>query len=240
MPVGGPVVDVSVVSFRDRRRFHARVFEERRFILSEVMLGGQYVVEIRRLRMALARRAADGQLNLVDAGANVGLVTLFITAVLPVPVRSVGFEPFPENRTLCEHNWKKLGHVVRPEALSSTDSAEAPLYLRSTTGATIVAAEPDAANALQIGVATARLDTVWPELGLSRLDLFKLDIEGAEEAALEGATETIRQHRPFILCSYEHAGNSAEKQVELVTSADPAYEVSNDTLRRMLTFEPKG
>lgn len=47
---------------------------------------------------------------------------------------------------------------------------------------------------------------------LPRLDFFKLDVEGYEEAALTGAIKTIKQHRPWIWVEYFITGTDAIKQ----------------------------
>jgi FkbM family methyltransferase len=47
---------------------------------------------------------------------------------------------------------------------------------------------------------------------LPRLDFFKLDVEGYEEAALTGAIETIKKHRPWIWVEYFITGTDAIKQ----------------------------
>jgi FkbM family methyltransferase len=46
------------------------------------------------------------------------------------------------------------------------------------------------------------------ELALTDLGLLKLDIEGSELLALQGAVETIRRFRPFILCEMAGMGKA--------------------------------
>lgn len=47
------------------------------------------------------------------------------------------------------------------------------------------------------------IDEITKELGLKRLDMIKMDIEGAEIEALQGADDTIKQFSPvFAIASY--------------------------------------
>jgi hypothetical protein len=50
----------------------------------------------------------------------------------------------------------------------------------------------------------ACIDVIVEELGLDRLDLLKMDIEGAEPRALDGARESIRRFRPQLAISVYH------------------------------------
>jgi hypothetical protein len=45
----------------------------------------------------------------------------------------------------------------------------------------------------------SRLDDIWPSLGLSRLDVVKVDIEGHEDLFLQGANGTLARFRPVLL-----------------------------------------
>jgi len=237
LPVAGRVASVRVTSLR--RGWHLRFFapESRVFILDE-MLSGHYVDELQRLSPALVERAADGWLNIVDAGANVGLVPLFLEKTLRprFRLRCVGFEPLPDNRALCERNWQRRNDfVVRDEALSDTDSDSVTLFVPSSTAATIVQQTDTAGR--QVKARTTRLDRIWPELGLPRLDIVKLDIEGAEEVALTGAKEVLVHQHPFVLCSYEHGTNDRERIVEILLSTGH-YVVRDRPEWQMLSFQP--
>ena len=247
-PVGGAVVDVSVMDLRQRRSISFRMFRDRLFLLTEFMAGGHYLRQIDRIRDRLRQRAIDRPLGVIDAGANVGLFSLFLRVkVADVPMRVVGFEPFSENAELCEGNWRRNGLTfdLRHEALSESSAPGAPLYVLSTIGATINRAEVDAyleaRGARTIPTETvpvSTLDELLPRLDLHQVDLLKLDIEGAEELALRGARETVRRHQPFILCSYEHHQNDKAAIVAIVHSISPAYRVEDDPQTRLLTFTP--
>jgi FkbM family methyltransferase len=57
-----------------------------------------------------------------------------------------------------------------------------------------------------VQVEAVTLDSFVERAGIDRLDLIKLDIEGAELAALQGARETIRRFRPKLqICLYHQS-----------------------------------
>jgi FkbM family methyltransferase len=57
-------------------------------------------------------------------------------------------------------------------------------------------------------VASVKLDTWATAHNLTRVDVIKIDVEGAEKFVLEGARETIARFKPLLLCEAE-AGSSA-------------------------------
>jgi FkbM family methyltransferase len=63
---------------------------------------------------------------------------------------------------------------------------------------------PPEETAYQLTVAVDRIDRVVGDLLLPRVDFIKMDIEGAECKALEGAVETLRRHRPRLAVAVEH------------------------------------
>ncbi len=72
---------------------------------------------------------------------------------------------------------------------------------------------------------------------LAIVDLFKLDIEGSEEAALRGAEETLRRDKPYVICSYEHDSNDLPAIVGFM--AGLGYQAGADDERwKTLTFQP--
>ena len=59
----------------------------------------------------------------------------------------------------------------------------------------------------EIKVPIRRLDRIVAEVGLPSPDAIKIDVEEAEVEVLEGATETLRAHRPRLMI--ELHGNNA-------------------------------
>jgi FkbM family methyltransferase len=65
-------------------------------------------------------------------------------------------------------------------------------------------------------VEVRRLDEVLDEDPLARLDIMKIDVEGAELRLLRGAVETLRKYRPVLLFevsedSLKHQGGSPQE-----------------------------
>ncbi|MBU0623103.1 MAG: FkbM family methyltransferase [Gammaproteobacteria bacterium] len=76
-----------------------------------------------------------------------------------------------------------------------------------------------------VEVQLMRLDTLLA--GKGNIGLMKLDIEGAELSALEGARELIRRNRPFIVMEYCHNALSFEFRGKPITG-DTLFEYAKE------------
>jgi FkbM family methyltransferase len=93
-----------------------------------------------------------------------------------------------------------------------------------------LAGEPLLTNTLSIGGPTPARDGEWVEVttldtivqreNLGAVDFVKMDIEGAEVPALEGARETIRRHRPFLAIAVEHTEDLAANARNVIRSVE--------------------
>lgn len=210
--------------------------EQSRFLLDEFN-NGQYTDELHRLKDNLAERR-NGLLHVVDAGANVGLFGV-AAQTLVGPVRLYGFEPFTDLRVMCADNWHSILHSIYPYALSDR-TGRGDLYMISPTGCTIVRAEAEgwASERARPMPRTQTVDvTTLDVFGVQHVDLFKLDIEGSELAALKGAVQTLRRDKPYVICTYEHYTNDPQAIIGFMLPL--GYTVFDDVGRKFLTFEPE-
>lgn len=67
------------------------------------------------------------------------------------------------------------------------------------------------------------IDKLVGELKLPAVDFIKMDIEGAEMEALEGAVETVRRFHPRMAISLEHRPSDVDRIPELVQRLWPEY-----------------
>lgn len=63
----------------------------------------------------------------------------------------------------------------------------------------------------RVRIQLTTIDAIVKELGLTRVDFIKLDIEGSEENALLGGAETIRKFHPKLAIALEHKASDPVK-----------------------------
>jgi len=170
----------------------------------------------------------------MDIGANLGAHTLSL-ACLASDGRVMAFEPDPVNYALLARN---ITHLPLPKALieplqialgdrsgvatvggadelagcsfvsqGTMDAAMTEERLRAVVDPNAIA---DTVLHMRLAQVTAmRLDDWVKDRPLPRLDLIKMDVEGAEADVLRGADETLRRLRPILLVEYNPAAAAA-------------------------------
>lgn len=88
------------------------------------------------------------------------------------------------------------------------------------------------------------IDNLVAELKLERVDVIKLDIEGAESRAIRGARETLNRFRPQLAVATEHTDDMYQNNrnvIQAVKEVAPFYRVKcgycNVTLERVVVPE---
>lgn len=134
----------------------------------------------------------------IDVGANVGCYSLFMRKYVK---RVFAFEPIP---WMADKLVRKFGEsvTVRQVALSSS-TGTAQLHIPSVNGRPVTArstlSRMSHAAGADILVRTARLDDFYN----GQVGFIKIDVEGHEEAVLDGAWGTITRCRPRVLVEIE-------------------------------------
>jgi FkbM family methyltransferase len=137
----------------------------------------------------------------IDAGANIGVMSLAAAKTVGTQGRVLSFEPHPETRTILEKNIALNGFSqieIQPLGLGSGRST-GTLFSeeKNRGGASLIDYEENDEHGAEIQIAS--LDSLVEGLNLDKLDLIKIDIEGWEFEMLKGAKETLNKLRPALI-----------------------------------------
>jgi len=154
------------------------------------------------LQKAFAALLGPG-MTMFDVGANVGYYATICARLVGPSGAVICFEPLPENAKQIAHNaalnsFRQMS--VRGEALGADDGVATFLQSAEPTWGKLKSAGklPDKyVGELQVHV--RKLDSVMCEGILPAPNLIKIDVEGAEQAVLEGAGQTIASSRPVLM-----------------------------------------
>lgn len=200
--IGLATAEVSVLG--RRLRLHGR----RHDAYWQVLAAGALPAEIDRLARVVRAALPDGGEGavLVDGGANIGVAALAMAVAAPRHARLLAVEPDPRNLPLLERNLAENGidrGEVLPVALGAAPG-RAPFRRDARNSATGHLAPPMPGQAPPAGprVRIERLERLLRRAGCRRLDMLKLDVEGAEPAALEGAGELLARWRGLVFAEF--------------------------------------
>lgn len=155
----------------------------------------------------------------LDAGGNIGLFSLY--AFRCGAERVIAFEPSPGNAACLLANLDRYHAQGRltliPKGVWSHEAT-----LRFNTRNTNNPGGHSISDDGDIEVPVTAIDSIVRDLQLSRVDYLKMDVEGSELKALDGARETIERFRPRCCIATEHTEDLYEN-TEAVIDAMKRY-----------------
>lgn len=189
-----------------------------------------------------AMRALAGPGDVViDAGANIGLFSLIAAARVGATGRVIACEPAPGTMALLRANvarnrydWVELHEVAVAETPGRLELED----LGAGSGFSSFA-PAQAGRGRRIEVPVTTLDKLAGD-DLSRTRVVKLDVEGAELRALQGATQLLETARPDFIVELEpehlerQGGSIQGLQSLFEGSGYVAYAVAGGTLQLLL------
>jgi FkbM family methyltransferase len=131
-------------------------------------------------------------MTVVDVGANLGYYSVIALGRSAPAGRLIAFEPDPANHALLLRNLRPFGDraTVLRRAVAAAPGTLTLHRHRDDKGKHSVFAAPDLDAGISVEAVT--LDAALLDLGRPRVDVIKLDVEGAEPLALAGVSETSR------------------------------------------------
>jgi FkbM family methyltransferase len=170
---------------------------------AELLLAGEFEAK----EMAFVNRFLRPGMTVLDLGAHEGLYTLLASLRIGPSGKVISFEPSPrERRALRLHlTLNRRSNVVVQGIALGEENAETDLYVvQATSGFNSLRPPAVHGRTTTLRVPVARLDDWLLNHQINHVDFVKMDIEGAELAALKGATRLLeRRPRPVILAEVE-------------------------------------
>jgi FkbM family methyltransferase len=137
----------------------------------------------------------------IDAGANCGLFTVAGARIVSSSGQVLAFEPGPSVLPMLERNvaQNNLGNVTVHRCGLGAEPGKVRLYQHAhgASSATLGCAPGSDTPYVEIEIDT--LDAILARCGIEKVDTIKMDVEGAEELILRGASALFARNRPRVL-----------------------------------------
>lgn len=164
--------------------------------------------------------------TVLDCGANIGAFTRealnagagLVIAIEPVPAHVEGLR-----RTFKNEIEQGRVRVIAKGVWNKEDTLEMNLFENALLDSFVMAERPEESTQRRISLPLTTIDHLVEELGLPRVDFIKMDIEGAERQALEGARTTITRFKPRMSIATENLPDDYRVLPQVITTIEPAY-----------------
>jgi FkbM family methyltransferase len=152
----------------------------------------------RKISWVCARIVKPGD-TVLDIGANIGIVSLWLSRLVGDQGRVHAFEPNPELCELLEktiHRNHALNIHSHPVALGA-ESGQMQLRLRAgNTGSGSLIRNHNLPGHQTFSVPVQTLDSIIAREGITAIRLIKIDVEGFEAEVLQGGLHVLESIRP--------------------------------------------
>ena len=177
--------------------------------------GGEYESHV---TAALTRLAQPGMVA-CDVGSHLGYFALVLARLVGHSGRVYAFEPLPRHvkllRSTLARNRLAQVTVVAQAVGGQTGLAALEEWANDAMNRVVPSATGWGMRTIPVPLTTLD-DWATRTEGLDRLDLIKLDVEGQELAALQGAAGLLRRYRPAIVCELHRREDVPYRPEEVV------------------------
>jgi FkbM family methyltransferase len=176
----------------------------------------------------------------LDCGANVGTFTR--SALAAGASKVVAFEIDPRNAECLRRNFQKEAAegrvvVIAQGVWSREGMVEVKVYSNSNWSTAAMPERPETEEKPRVvKLPVTRIDRVVEDLGLERVDFIKMDVEGAEVEALQGARTTLQRFRPRLSVATENLPDDVERVPAAVRAIVPEYQFRPGLCRKIRKF----
>jgi len=172
-------------------------------------------------------------ISFVDGGGYVGDTASEVIKNYPDFKKIYLIEPIPENIRIAK---RELGHLENIEFLTcGVSNKKETLYFNEEKSFSTIYGK---------GTQSVEVDTI-DNIVKEKVDFIKLDIEGAEQDAIDGAKETIVKYKPILAICIYHKAEDWYKIPQKVLEIENDYDVylrhyMEGIFETVMYFIPKG
>jgi FkbM family methyltransferase len=150
-------------------------------------------------RSYLASLLTEGSVA-IDVGANIGMFSLSLAKAVGLTGKVISFEPVVETAKRLQRN----AHLNRCTNITvhvvAVGDREGEIEIIASSDAAYSSTQSISKGNGEIReVPMTTLDTVWKSANLPKIDVIKIDVEGAEAMVARGAVRMLQTCRPVIL-----------------------------------------
>jgi FkbM family methyltransferase len=132
--------------------------------------------------------------TVIEVGAHIGVFTTLFASLAGPSGRVIAFEPDPASAALLRRNVERNGYDVQVHQIATGSAPGRTRFYRNKQNTGDNRLFGDRAEDTGFEVEVARLDDVLT--GVDRIDVLKLDVQGAEPLVLAGMSEILRDRPP--------------------------------------------
>lgn len=139
--------------------------------------------------------------TVLDVGANIGVYTMLAAKRSGVSGKVISLEPIPQTFQQLSESLRLNGYanVLVYNVAAWEQNRQLEMFCSETENVGSYGVDIKKGKQSGISVQAVRIDDFMSQLGILRVDLIKIDVEGAELSVLKGAIETVRRHRPILV-----------------------------------------
>ena len=179
-------------------------------------------------RQPMREQVGSGDV-VIDCGANIGFFTR--EALNAGASKVMAIDPMPENAECLRKTFSREiseGRVIVEEkaAWDVEESLDLSTIPENSEMSTVVLGKEltdQKVKVIKVRVQADRIDNMVKKCRLQRVNLIKMDIEGAERRALDGAALTVKTYKPRLSLAAYHLGDDVPMLTSLVARLRPDY-----------------
>lgn len=215
LPLWNPYIKEELSSIHKLCRVGTKTGKFRYFDLSGIGLNLKIIAPLRYVHMGIfgsqyaymtptVQIKVDPDDVVLDCGAENGFTSLLFGLQAGRKGRVLAIDCNPASNIIYNKNMKLNPTLAKRIskiqcALSNVDGDE--VYFDNSGGATSILSQ---AQSGELSATTKQIDSLAIEHNLSTVDFIKMDIEGSESLALQGAINTLTKFKPKLAISIYH------------------------------------